>query len=179
MLPFFEYTSVDSMFYRKHIAPRIPSRIFDVHVHIFLKEHVDMIPEESIKSFWASECAHVLSCDDAHACARELYPDTEFSFAGLPTPSPEADNEGMNDYIARMGREGKCTPFMVVRPEWNAAEIEETFLEGNFTGMKPYPGMRIEAEGRVGRVQSVGGGSSQRKFWDYTTAFLAITARLC
>ena len=141
MLPFFEYTPVDSMFYRKHIAPRIPSRIFDVHVHIFLKEHVDMIPEETIKSFWASECAHVLSCDDAHACAGELYPDVEYTFAGFPTASPEADTKGMNEYVARMGREGKCTPLMMVRPEWNAAEIEETLLAGNFAGLKPYPGM--------------------------------------
>ena len=141
MLPFFDYTDVDRIFYREHIAPRIPSKIFDVHVHVFLKEHVDMIPEESVKSHWASECAHVLSCDDAHACARELYPDTEYTFAGFPTASPEADTKGMNEYVARMGHEGKCTSLMMVRPEWDADEIEEEFLTGNFAGLKPYPGM--------------------------------------
>ena len=46
MLPFFEYTDVDRQFYSDHVAPRIPGDIFDVHVHIFLKKHVDMIPEE-------------------------------------------------------------------------------------------------------------------------------------
>ena len=101
MLPFFEYTDVDSMFYRKYIAPRIPSRIFDVHVHIFLKEHVDMIPEESIKSFWASECAHVLSCDDAHACARELYPDTHFH---IVTGESNAVVTGLDKHVVKDGQ---------------------------------------------------------------------------
>jgi len=151
MLPFFEYTDVDLMFYRKYIAPRIPSRIFDVHVHIFLKEHVDMIPEKTLKLFWASECAQVLSCDDALSCARELYPDTEYRIAGFPTLSPEADIKGMNEYVARMGIEDKCIPLMAVRPEWNASEVEETFLAGNFAGMKPYPGMvKGGSRGEVG-----------------------------
>ena len=141
MLPFFDYTGVDRAFYREHIAPRIPTKIFDVHVHIFLDKHVEKIPDEVRKSHWASECAHVLSCEDAHACALELYPGTEYTFAGFPTASPEADTVGMNDYAARMGREGKCVPLMMVRPEWDREEIEETFLEGNFAGFKPYPGM--------------------------------------
>jgi len=151
MLPFFEYTEVDEMFYRNHLAPRLPSRIFDVHVHVFLKEHVDMIPEQSSKTFWANECATVLSCNDAHACARELYPDTEYAFAAFPTASPEADTKGMNEYIARKGREGKCVPLMMVRPEWNAAEVEKEMLAGNFAGLKPYPGMvRGGTRGEVG-----------------------------
>ncbi|MBN1292781.1 MAG: amidohydrolase family protein [Candidatus Latescibacteria bacterium] len=141
MLPFFDYTEVDTIFYEQHIAPRIPSKIFDVHVHIFQKSHVEMIPEKSVKAHWASECAHVLTCEDTHACARELYPDTEYGFAGFPTASPEADTKGMNNYVAKMGYEGKCVPLMMVRPEWDPEEIEREFLAGDFVGFKPYPGM--------------------------------------
>ena len=141
MLPFFEYTDVDKKFYEQHIAPRIPAKIFDVHIHIFQKHHVEMISEESTKAHWANECAHVLTCEDAHACARELYPGVEYSFAGFPTASSTADTRGMNDYVSKMGREGKCKPLMMVRPEWNPEEIEREFIVGEFLGFKPYPGM--------------------------------------
>ena len=141
MLPFFEYTEVDKAFYRDHIAPRLPSEIFDVHVHAFLQKHVDMVPEDVRTSFWASECAVTLSCDDAHACACELYPDSSYAFAAFPTATPEADTIGMNEYIADMGRAGKCVPLMMVRPEWDPEEVERIFIEGNFAGLKPYPGM--------------------------------------
>ena len=141
MLPFFEYTDVDRQFYSDHVAPRIPGDIFDVHVHIFLKKHVDMIPEEKAGAFWANECAHVLSADDAHACAHEMYPDTRYAYAGFPTPSPLADVEGMNEYVAQEAAAGKCVPLMAVRPEWSADYVEEKFVSGAYAGMKPYPGM--------------------------------------
>ena len=141
MPPFFEYTDVDKAFYRDYLAPRLPSRIFDVHVHAFLPEHVAMVTEEERTAHWASECAQVLSCDDVHACACEMYPDTAYSFAAFPTAVRNADTAGMNEYIARMGHEGKCLPFMMVRPEWTKEDVERIFLEGNFAGFKPYPGM--------------------------------------
>jgi len=150
MLPFFEYTDVDEEFYREYIAPRIPAEIFDVHVHVFLKEHVEMITEEERKSHWASECAKTLSCDDAHRCARELYPDTAYRFAAFPTASPNADTAGMNGYVASMGREEKCVPLMMVRPEWELDYIEKTLVEGDYAGFKPYPGMVPGAGGEVG-----------------------------
>ncbi len=150
MLPFFDYTEVDKKFYRDQIAPRIPPKIFDVHVHVFRREHVDMIPEEARKADWPSECAQVLTADDALACANELFPVTEYSFAGFPTASPEADTPGMNDYAAALGREGTCVPLMMVRPEWNQDYVEQTFLAGNFAGFKPYPGMI--AGGSTGEV---------------------------
>ncbi len=141
MLPFFNYTDFDRRYYRNFIAPRIPSRIFDVHVHIFLKQHVEMISDEERMSHWASECAHDLSCGDALACASEMFPDSQYEFAGFPTTSPKADTEGMNEYVVQMGREGKCIPLMMVRPEWDRETVERTFIEGNFAGFKPYPGM--------------------------------------
>ena len=117
MLPFFEYTGVDKAFYLDYIAPRIPPRIFDVHVHAFLQKHVDMVPESDRKAFWASECVVILSCGDVHACGRELYHDASYAFAAFPSAIPEADTKGMNEYIAAVGRAGNYIPLMMVRPE--------------------------------------------------------------
>ena len=42
----FDYTDIDRAFYDKHIGPRIPDDVYDVHVHMNLPEHAEMIPKE-------------------------------------------------------------------------------------------------------------------------------------
>ncbi len=73
--PYFEKTSLDVRFYEEHLWPRLPPRIFDVHVHLNLPEHVAMVPEERWRSDWALESGHLLPVEDAYACARELFPE--------------------------------------------------------------------------------------------------------
>ena len=147
MQPYFELTDFDREFYREHIAPRLPSSIFDVHVHINLPEHVEMVPKERILSDWALESGHILPYDDAHACARELYPDAEYAIAGLPWPIREADLKGNNNYLAQLQSEGNFVAFMGVRPEWHADEIERKLVEEGFIGFKPYPDMVTGVKG--------------------------------
>ena len=141
MQPYFEYTHIDSEFYREYIHHRIPAAVFDVHIHCNLPEHVAMVPEERWLSDWALECRHVFPCDDAHFCIKELFPACIYSFAGLPLPVREADMGGNNRYLSRMGILKKLIPFMAVRPEWNRDELEKTLLEGGFVGVKPYADM--------------------------------------
>jgi len=142
MLPYFEYTDVDSAFFKEHIASRIPQNIFDVHVHCNLPGHIKTVPKERLLSDWALECGHLLPCDDAHSCVHELYPGIEYTIAGLPLPVREADIQGNNNYLADMHHEGKLkAAFMTVRPEWNTGEIERQLCGKNFAGFKPYPDM--------------------------------------
>jgi len=147
MQPYFEYTDFDQEFYRVHIAPRLPPSVFDMHVHINLPEHVEMVPEERLLSDWALECGHILPYPDAYACAKELYPDIQYVIAGMPWPIREADLKGNNSYLARLRRDGKLVAFMGIRPEWNAEEVEQMLIEGNFLGFKPYPDMVAGTKG--------------------------------
>ena len=119
----------------------MPSFIFDVHVHINLPEHIADVPESRWLSDWALESGHLLPCEDAYACAKALYPDVEYKIAGFPWPIREAAMVQNNAYMATLHRQNKLTPFMVVRPEWPAEEIEQTLIEGEFVGFKPYPDM--------------------------------------
>lgn len=147
LLSNFDYTEIDRSFYEKHIKSRIPPRIFDVHVHINLEEHIAMVPEERWYSDWALECGHLLPCDDAHSIAKELFPDSRYEIAGFPWPINEADLAGNNQYLAKMGAEGKLKPFMCVKPEWEPDYIERTLVEGGFVGFKPYPDMVTDVKG--------------------------------
>lgn len=136
-----ERTQRDEFFYQEHLRARLPSSIFDVHVHINLPEHIANVPESRWLSDWALESGHLLSCEDAYACAKALYPDVAYRIAGFPWPIREADMIENNAYMAALRRQGELTPFMVVRPEWPAGVIEETLIGEKFVGFKPYPDM--------------------------------------
>jgi hypothetical protein len=38
--PYFERTPLDAAYYAEHLRPRLPARIFDVHAHLNLPEHI-------------------------------------------------------------------------------------------------------------------------------------------
>jgi predicted TIM-barrel fold metal-dependent hydrolase len=141
MLPYFERTPLDRAFYDEHLKPHLPARIFEVHVHLNLAEHVAMVPPERWLSDWALECGHLLPVKDALACGQELFPDAEYAVAGMPWPIREADLPANNRYLARQRAEGRVSPFMAVLPEWDPEQVERELLEGRFVGFKPYPDM--------------------------------------
>lgn len=150
MLPYFEYTEVDKAFYRNYLAPRIPGEIFDVHIHTYLPGHVKDVPEQERFANWASECSQVLPCEDAHAVASQLYPDSRYTFAGLPATHLRSDSMANNNYLAEMKRAGKlAAAFMMVRPEWDTRQIEKTLVEEGFAGFKPYLSMADSREGET------------------------------
>jgi predicted TIM-barrel fold metal-dependent hydrolase len=144
---YFIRTEQDKAFYQEYLQPRLPASIFDVHVHINLPEHIAMVPESRWLSDWALESGHLLPCQDAYACAKELYPNTEYRIAGFPWPIREANLVENNAYLAKLRREGCLAPFMAVRPEWPIEEIERTLVEGDFVGFKPYADMLTGVKG--------------------------------
>jgi predicted TIM-barrel fold metal-dependent hydrolase len=148
-LSYFEYTDVDKCFYRQHLAERLPAEISDIHVHMYLPEHVKNVPEDHRFKTWAAECSQVLGFEDARAYTDLMYPGTKYEFAGLPMVTPEGDSVGNNSYLAALESEGKLlAAFMAVRPEWDAREIEKTLVESRFVGFKPY--LTMATDGRKG-----------------------------
>jgi hypothetical protein len=79
--PYFQRSEFDASFYREFLHSRMPERIFDVHVHINLPEHVAAVPPERWKSDWALECGHLFPAEDAYGCAGELFPFCRYRIA--------------------------------------------------------------------------------------------------
>jgi uncharacterized protein len=146
-LPRYQRTDLDEQFYQEKLKPRLPETIFDVHVHINLPEHVTQVPPERFQSDWALQTGSILTCEDAHRIAEDMFPGIRYSIAGFPWPVREADLKANNDYLAQMKRLGWLSPFMVVKPEWDTHEVEAVLLEGGFAGFKPYPDMVSGAKG--------------------------------
>jgi predicted TIM-barrel fold metal-dependent hydrolase len=141
MKPYFEMRDRDRSFYEEYLKPRLPARIFDVHVHCNLPAHVAMVPEERWLSDWAMECGHILPAADALSCARELFPDAEYAINAFPMPVREADLRGNNEYLAQEQREGRISAFMCVTPQWDDGYLEQVLVQNEFLGVKPYPDM--------------------------------------
>jgi len=147
MNPYFHRNGRDRAFYREHLAPRLPKRILDAHVHVNLPEHVAMVPEERWRSDWALEAGHLLPVPDAYDCARELFPDADYFINAFPWPIREADLRANNGYLAAMQAEGRISALMCVKPDWDPEEVERTLLDGGFRGFKPYPDMVSGSKG--------------------------------
>jgi predicted TIM-barrel fold metal-dependent hydrolase len=141
MKPYYTLSERDTEFYREHLGPRLPSRMYDIHVHVNLQEHVDMVPEQRWLSDWAMEIGHVLPVDDALACAAELFPDSKYAINGFPMPVKEGDLHASNRYLAQESRRQKLTAFMCIMPGWDDLELERGLSEEGFLGVKPYPDM--------------------------------------
>jgi predicted TIM-barrel fold metal-dependent hydrolase len=141
MTHYFTRNENDENFYGQHIAPRLPSRLFDAHVHLNLPAHIENVPEERWKNDWALECGHLLPVEHAYACAAELFPGVDYFITGFPLPAQEADIRGNNRYLAEQHAKGAVVAFMSVRPEWTDEDVEEQLLQGGFVGFKPYPDM--------------------------------------
>ncbi len=141
VISYFEYTRKDRAFYEKNIRPRIPSRIFDIHVHINLTEHVINVTQKRLHSDWALECGHILTTDEAYSYAAALFPHSRYAVAGFPWPIREAYLRANNSYLAEMRKAGRLKPFMCVKPDWDSEEVEKALIEGEFFGFKPYPDM--------------------------------------
>lgn len=143
--PMLNITPADKAFYEQNLKHRIPERIFDVHVHLNLPEHIPEISEKRLFSDWAFECGLVLPCETAYAYAAQMFPDTDYRIAGFPWPIQEAWLKENNGYLLEEKRKGRITPFMAVRPDFSEDYLEEQIKF--FCGFKPYPDLVSTVKG--------------------------------
>ena len=128
----YEYTDIDRLFYKQFIKDRLPDKVYDIHVHLNLPEHIEKVPPSRWETDWALECGHLLSYDEAGNMVKEIFPDTHYKFGGFPWPIREADLKSNNEYLGKLNNSGLLNSFMCVRPDWPLMDIEKSLLEGNF-----------------------------------------------
>lgn len=128
---------IDRAFYKKFLENRLPSKIFDIHVHLNLPEHVGPISEERIRGDWAFETGLLLTCEEAYENASKMFPEISYSLAGFPWPIKEVDFEANNQYLLEKKKENRTCPLMGTRPEWDQDYLEKWLP--HFAGYKPYP----------------------------------------
>ncbi|MBM3493090.1 MAG: hypothetical protein FJX72_02025 [Armatimonadetes bacterium] len=143
-------TAVDRAVYRDEIAPWLPARILDFHVHVNLPEHTGPIAPERIASNWAMEVGTAQPWEGLRATYASLFPDREVACVAFGTVYRETYTDANNAYVLAGSAETANAAYalMCTRPEWHADKVAQGLAQG-FAGIKPYPDFVPEGDGEV------------------------------
>ncbi len=131
---------IDRPVYREELAPYLPKRIFDSHVHLVTKA-VFKRRANLLKMKTTAPAPNVKSFTYAHLerAMKTLFPEQTWEALVFGPVSTAVDIEKANRWIASLARKhGNLHPLMVPTPDMKANHIEETIDEGGFLGFKPY-----------------------------------------
>ena len=136
--------AIDRRIYIEELAPWLPARIIDCHVHVGLKEFWGPVSPERARSIWALEVAQENSWEDFRRTCSSLFPEQRVSVIAFASVAREVDIESANEYV----RAGVADPandavgLFATRPEWDAGLIRDAMFQG-FKGIKPYPDLAM------------------------------------
>lgn len=150
----FEVTENDKKIYEEELRDFLPSKIFDVHTHLWLKELKDpvrVVPGEKKRTVnWPNLVAEDNSIEDLQETYRLMFPDKEvkaLTFAG------GGGSEKNSAYVADASRRSGFPALYYSNPKQSADEIEEKIRSGGFLGLKCYlnkaPGYLSVSEIRI------------------------------
>ena len=134
------YEAVDLPYYREAIKPLLPSRVLDFHAHIWSKVHWKSEPSRDGSrggKYMVVETEYLK--EDLLRDARRILPDNEYSAVCFGYPTPAADIERTNGYLAEAGKQPWIFPLMIAgKGLADKAELERTLKGGGFYGYKVY-----------------------------------------
>jgi len=133
-------TALDNAIYEQELAPWLPPRIIDCHVHVALAEHTGPISPQRRKANWAMEIDLHQSWEQLRENYRTLFPRQQVSTLAFGGVYREVDIERSNDYVLAgiSDPANAAKGLYVTRPEWDAQRIAAAMARG-FIGIKPYP----------------------------------------
>ncbi len=132
------YEQVDLPFYREYVAPVLPERVLDFHVHLVRREHWKTLPTETE----AQGGTYMVAPDhypveELAVQARCLFPGREFAAVCFGMPTPTADPAASNGYLQEAGQTRGVYPFLLAgRGLMSADELDRAIVEGGFFGYK-------------------------------------------
>ena len=152
-MPLFTVTDYDREVYETRLRDFLPPKIIDIHTHTYTKATLGPAPEHLRVVTWPSLVAAENPIEDHREAYRLFFPGKEVSALCFASLSPNDDQAGANDYVARVSREVGWPALYFARPTQSAEELERELLSGGFLGIKGYlafsPEYIPEAEIRV------------------------------
>ena len=134
-----EPTALDQAIFATRIAPFLPSRIIDIHTHIWVTDPNAPQPLRQRLVAWPALVAADNSIEDLRATYRLLFPGIEvvpMMFGHLNNRS--ADFASGNRYVADQVRRYGYHGLMYARPDWSADELVAQLRTGPYRGVKVY-----------------------------------------
>jgi predicted TIM-barrel fold metal-dependent hydrolase len=135
----FPVTPLDREFYAAHLRDWLPSRIIDVHTHVWLDRFKAKDTSAPVRTVnWPSRVALDNSVDDLDETYRLLFPGKRVTpqiFSSLVTGD---DVDGANAYVSTSASRRGYPALIFAAPQWSAQEFENRILAGGFLGAKVY-----------------------------------------
>jgi len=130
----------DQELYQQQLAPWLPPRLFDCHVHVSLPQHWGPLSEARRQSIWALEVGLPQSWPQLRQRLRLLFPGREVSVLAFGGVYREVDLAANNAYVLAGARRPahRAHALLVTHPDWDPDRIREGLAQG-FVGIKPYP----------------------------------------
>ncbi len=155
----FNVTEYDKQVYEEQLKDFLPSKIIDIHTHIWLKKDAAKIEKKAgeVKRTvtWPSMVAEDNSIEDLQETYRLMFPDKEVSalvFAGGAVGN-EPGLPVINSYVSQSAKKSGFPALYYSHPTQSGEQIEQAVVQGGFLGLKSYldlaPKYLPEAEIRV------------------------------
>jgi glutamate-1-semialdehyde 2,1-aminomutase len=137
----FSPTDLDRRIWQEELDAFVPSRVFDVHTHIY-RWAFDINPDKASGPYAASIGRHFpeVTYELANRVDAALMPGRQVERLGFPFPFAGAcDFDGSNDHVAtEMAKAANSAALMLVHPGMSAAAVEASLRRTGAIGLKPY-----------------------------------------
>lgn len=130
-------TDTDRRIFRDELAPWLPDRLFDAHVHVFPKDAFTpgyVLPAKSCYRKFG--CEHTF--EQCLFTASALLPGIEFSMLAFGTPGTETNRDRAADYLGNRVDNRRFFGLALVSPKDSVADIEHRIRKNHLLGYKPY-----------------------------------------
>ena len=133
-----ELTDLDRQIFEEEIDPILPQKIFDIHTHVYLNEHIGPdSPEREIIPF--ARLYRSVGWDDLVAADRLLLPGREVHRVAFGFPFRDVDFTKINQFTIEESRiDVESGAFLLVQPSMSSEAVEQQIVEEGFLGLKPY-----------------------------------------
>jgi len=140
MPPLFEVKPVDRDFYQKHLEGFLPSKLIDIHTHVWLDKFQSKETEELPRAVtWPQQVALDDSIEDLQETYRLMFPGrTALPLIFGMALSLKDDLDAGNEYVRQCAEKCRVPALIFADPNWSEFELEERITVGHFLGAKVY-----------------------------------------
>ncbi len=130
------YHEVDLPIFRQEFAEWLPDKVFDIHTHSWLREHLKRpLSEERSGVVFESESE---SWEDLASDYNLLFPGKVVERLTFALPMTVINRQANNDYVASHIDNNQNFGLFIPGLEDSASSIADAIHQGGFIGIKPY-----------------------------------------
>jgi len=127
----------DLQFYRKELAPVLPDEVLDFHAHIWRPDQWKDAPEAPGTAYMVTERDYPVEA--LLADGARMFPDKRYSAVCFGQPTPQADIDATNEYVAvSAGRPGGLPLVVAVGGRASREALEARIRRNRFFGFKVF-----------------------------------------